>query len=151
MISIKTLYTATAIVILTSAVASAQQIDSIEPEPAPFAIGKVTIAITNVDAMVEFYSNVFDVKFSTFDVGELQLYSGRIAGLNVLLCPNELAGVEAQQNRTQFDYVVSDLNRIKERALEHGGTIKEGQGDVSAGFITVIDPDNNTIVFIHQK
>lgn len=115
-----------------------------------FAIGKATLAMTNVEAMVEFYSNVFGMELQEFPVQGETLYSGNIAGMNILLCPNSLAGVVAEQSRVQFDFVVSDLAEIKRRVEEHGGAVRPEQSDLERGYLTAVDPDNNTIVFVAE-
>ena len=116
-----------------------------------FKIVKVTIAITKVNEMVKFYKNVFNINFKESPVYGTTLYSGKFGDLNILLCPNEIAGVKAEQNRQQFDIVVPDIEKIIQAAKNAGGSIK-GKINVTEKqkTVTIVDPDGNTIVFIQN-
>lgn len=114
-------------------------------------IGKITIAVTNTEQMVAFYKNVYKCELKEFDVNGTTLYSGQIAGVKILLCPNSLAGVKAEQNRHQFDYIVKDLDRLVSFALASGGAL-QGKVEVirDQKTATIVDPDGNTTVLIQK-
>lgn len=117
-----------------------------------FRIGKIAFAITNVDAMVDFYRNVFSINFRAIDIGDgMKLYSGKLGDLNLLLAPNALAGVKAEQSLMQFDVIVADLEVMKARTVRHGGTVREENENERQKIATVVDPDGNTIVLIEEK
>ncbi len=109
-------------------------------------IDRVTIAINNMPAMLRFYNGVFDADLKLIDGTEF--YAGTLAeGITVLFCPNDIAQVDAKQNRQQFRFIVEDLKPIRERAAEYGGHVLQ-QGDTpDATTIGVMDPDGNTIEF----
>lgn len=116
-----------------------------------FEISKITIAVTNTEKMVAFYRNVYKCSFSELDVNGITLYSGKLGGIGILLCPNTLAGVKAEQSRHQFDYIVDDLEQLVRTALASGGMLQgkiEITGDRKSA--TIIDPDGNTTIFIQE-
>ncbi len=109
---------------------------------------RITIAVTDSSAMQEFYSKVFHIKFEVQTVMQHPLYSGSLYGLPILLCPAELAGISAQENRHQLEFAVDDLDEIVTVAQMFGGSLMdevvEEEGLRSAG---IQDPDGNSIVF----
>lgn len=115
-----------------------------------FKISKITIAITNINEMVDFYKTVFKCNFKELSLAGTKLFSGELYGLNILLCPNEIAGVIAQQNRQQFDINVDDIKIVLADVIKANGKIKESYNPKTKT-ASVIDPDGNTIVFIENK
>ena len=67
------------------------------------------MAITNMQKMLAFYSNVFQIEFTEKEMYGSHLYSGIWGELNLLFCPAEIAQNTAEQNRHQFDIEVSDF------------------------------------------
>jgi predicted enzyme related to lactoylglutathione lyase len=67
----------------------------------------------------------------------------------MVMCPNEVACVEARQNRHQFRFVVDDIERmIGIVALSGGESLDDlvrSEGSKSVG---LRDPDGNTIELI---
>jgi predicted enzyme related to lactoylglutathione lyase len=113
-----------------------------------FKIEGVTVATTNMDQMVNFYSQVFGVEFKERQMLETKLYSGKWANIDLLLCPAEIAKNTAKQNRHQFEIAVSDLNTFIEKVTEHGGELigditTSSDGSLSVG---IYDPDKNSIL-----
>ena len=70
-------------------------------------------------------------------VGDFPLYVGTCGELQLQLCPRELAGIDAEQNRHQLTIAVADVAATIELAKQHGGQAI----DESA----VRDPDGNSI------
>ncbi len=114
-------------------------------------ISQVTIAVNNIEKMAEFYGNVFSTELESFEAMNSKFYTGIIAGIFTMFCPNSIAGVSAEQNRHQFDYLVEDLDEVIKIALSSHGTLKE---EISVNekekVGTIIDPDGNTINFIQK-
>ncbi|WP_408039674.1 VOC family protein [Tenacibaculum amylolyticum] len=116
-----------------------------------FKIAKLTIAVTNITEMVSFYENVFNCNFKKNNFQGYTLYSSEIAGIPIQLCPNVLANVVAEQNRQQFDFVVTDLNQIISKVKAYNGIVRGEIESLQEGkAVTVVDPDGNTIVFIEK-
>ncbi len=117
-----------------------------------FKIEGMTMAVTQMDKMLKFYSNVFQVSFVEKDMFNSKLYAGQWSTLNLLFCPAEIAQNTANQNRHQFDVVVDDLKSIIDLATENGGKvmgeISENEFELSIG---IYDPDRNSILFKQYK
>lgn len=110
------------------------------------ALRGITIAAVNVQAMVDFYNALFDAELEPFEGFGTILYGGQLAGLPFLLCPNEILGIEADKNRIQLSFTVSELETFVEEVLARGGAqiqpISEQPGRRLCG---IADPDGNTI------
>ena len=117
-----------------------------------FRIQGFTLAVTNMEKMVNFYQQLFDITFEEFSKYGTQLYQGNFGDLRMLMCPAEIAGNKAQQNRHQFDIVVDHLDLYKEKIPALGGTLMgevvENDDSYAVGFK---DPDENSMVLIQYK
>ena len=115
----------------------------------PVQISGMTLAATNMEAMVAFYNTVLDTDFQPVELFPGATgYRGTLAGMNVLMCPNSVARVDARQNRQQFDFWVDDVLATVAAALAHSGRevspIYEQNGILIG---SVYDPDGNSMVF----
>ena len=112
----------------------------------------LTMAVTNMDEMVQFYSNVFSISFDKREVYGTVLYSGQWGNLRLLMCPAELAQVHVDRNRQQFDMVVEDIEEIMSICLANGGkelnAVQDQEEVITA---SIFDPDGNSIVFKQYK
>jgi len=115
-----------------------------------FKLLKITVACTDISAMTAFYSKVFNVKFQEHDLG-FKMYSAKIGDISFLFCPNDIAGVKAEQNRHQFDYLTDNIQEVIENALITGGSIhSELLKAGTESTVTLFDPDGNTMNFIQR-
>lgn len=113
---------------------------------------KITLACTDIQKMINFYSSVFNSEFIEHQFPRFKMFSAKIEEINFLFCPNEIAGVEAKQNRHQFDYECEDIKSIMKIALENDGEIHSDlQENTDELFAAIFDPDGNTINFIQKK
>ena len=112
----------------------------------------LTIAAVNMKKMVRFYNAVFDAGLKeTVHIGDQQFFGGKLAGLELALCPNSIAGVVAEQNRQQFRFDVSDIESVIEKGLtNHGSEINPIDEYKGARVASMADPDGNTIEFVEQ-
>ncbi|NER13016.1 hypothetical protein GWK08_06170 [Leptobacterium flavescens] len=112
-----------------------------------FRIEGLTVAVDHMDKMVGFYSGVFNVEFQKKELYGSTLFSGEWCGFQLLFCPAQLAGIDVNRNRQQFDIVVNKLEELVQAALDSGGKILQ-EITVQEGFRTaaVFDPDGNSIV-----
>ena len=125
-----------------------QNLNAQNMEKADYQIEGLTMAITNMEQMLDFYSNVFKIQFEEKEMYDSKLYSGAWGGLNLLFCPAEIAGNTAVQNRHQFDIVISDLKKIVELTTKYGGKpMGEIVKDEYSWSIGIYDPDKNSILF----
>ena len=54
----------------------------------------LTIAAVNIKKMVSFYNAVFNARLKeTVHIGPEQFYGGKLADIELTLCPNAIAGV----------------------------------------------------------
>lgn len=100
---------------------------------------RITLAVNHMDAMVQFYNAALGA--GLVPVEGTPFYQGQLAGMTLLLCPNSIANVVAEQNRHQFKLSVSDWELVMNLALTNKGTLL----DKSETGVTLVDPDGNTI------
>jgi predicted enzyme related to lactoylglutathione lyase len=108
-------------------------------------IERITLAVTDMSKMVVFYNNVFDA--GMLQVGNSPFYRGTFAGISLLFCPNDIAEVDAQQNRHQFR-IAGDIDVIRERVVASGGEIINDGEEAGRKILGVRDPDGNTYEII---
>lgn len=113
-----------------------------------FTLDHITLATTHTAAMVTFYNNVFAANLVPVPAYGSTLHRGSVAGIDLLLCPNEIAGVEAEQNRHQLRFRVPNLAQVLVRVQAAGGTIDADQSGDQTGRAAVRDPDGNTLEFV---
>lgn len=109
-------------------------------------IDRITLAVNNMEAMVGFYNNVFDARLLAVEmVPGIRFYRGTLAGMGLLLCPNEIAGVNAHQNRHQLRFVVDDIEDMLARVVAAGGVLVNAIQELGSDRIAGgRDPDGNT-------
>jgi predicted enzyme related to lactoylglutathione lyase len=112
---------------------------------------QITLAANDVPAMVLFYNEVFGADLRAVAAYGTTLFEGFLAGTPLLLCPNALAGVVAEQNRHQLHFTVTDVEAIMSRTAVSGGAVEENSTEEGgARSIIVRDPDGNTMVVTQQ-
>ena len=105
---------------------------------------QMTLATTRTAEMVKFYNTLFDTGLQPTEAYGTTLYQGILAGVQLVICPNEIAGVNAEQSRHQLTLRVDDLSAILSRVGPAGGIIETPAPDTPANVI-LRDPDSNTI------
>lgn len=114
-------------------------------------IAKMTLVATDIKAMVAFYNAVLGADFTPVQNAPEGFYSGKIAGIGTLLCPNSIAQVNAKQNRQQFDFIVEDIEASIQASLDSGGRLLEALSEQNGiKTASVYDPDGNSMVFIQK-
>jgi len=113
-----------------------------------FKLEQIAIAATDISKMVKFYKAVFKIEFAETKAYGTTLFAGKVGDIRILLAPNEIAGVKAEENRHQFDFIVQDIDELIKIAEESGGKL---QGNIENNnkekTVTILDPDNNTMNF----
>lgn len=110
---------------------------------------RITIAVTNMEAMVNFYNQVFASNLA--EAGSPLFYNGTLAGFKLFFCSNTIPQIKADKNREQFHFIVENLEATLQKVTENGGQIMEGANqEDSMKAIGIIDPDGNTIVLLSQ-
>ncbi|MGJ3240707.1 MAG: VOC family protein [Anaerolineae bacterium] len=107
-------------------------------------LDKFTIAVTDMTAMVAFYNAVFDAELKS--IPDSPFFAGKIAGVDLLFCPNEIAQVVAEKNRIQMLFTVGDVEAVVASAAKHGGGDygDRHETDTLIGW-GIYDPDGNSI------
>ena len=109
-------------------------------------ISSIAIRVSNVEAMVAFYSEAFQVQFREVDTYGIRSQFGDVDGITLKLVPirddSDFKGYPVHQP----GFVVPDVEAVIDLALKHGGR-QEGrlirvEGKIQAA---VRDPDGNTI------
>lgn len=115
------------------------------------SLNRVTLATRNMAAMVQFYNKVFGadlVPVPQYGATTPAFHQGNLAGIDLVLCPNETARVKATKNRQQLRFLVTDLEATMQLVKSAGGKII---GKVSEHHdekvAAVHDPDGNYIEF----
>jgi predicted enzyme related to lactoylglutathione lyase len=116
-----------------------------------YKIQGMTMSITNMETMLDFYMNMFNMTFVEKKMNGNYLYSTTWSGLDLLFIPAELTKIQANQNRHQIDVIVEDIEKVIDTALKFGGRIigklVEDENSKSVG---VYDPDGNSILFVEM-
>ena len=110
----------------------------------PVQLTQMTLATTRTPEMVKFYDSLFGTTLQATEVHGTTLYRGTLAGIPLVICPNEIAGVEAEQSRHQLTLRVADLSSLLQMVEAAGGIIESTTTDSLTSAI-LRDPDGNTI------
>ena len=108
---------------------------------------KMTLATTRTVEMVRFYDALFETQFQAQEIQGATFYNGTLAGIPILICPNEVARVEAEQSRHQLAVRVADLKSLLGQVESAGGLIETPITESMTEAI-LRDPDGNTIEVI---
>ncbi|MBT8218283.1 MAG: hypothetical protein KJP00_00550 [Bacteroidia bacterium] len=114
------------------------------------AIEGMSMAIVKVQPMLDFYSNIFNIKFEKRNGFDTTMYFAKWRGLKLLFVPIVLAGEQDAivQNKHQFDIIVPDINTLISQVKRYGGTQTGALiDDGIQKTVHVKDPDGNTFIF----
>lgn len=110
------------------------------------ALTRVTVATGKMPEMVRYYEAVFGVRFEAVALGDATGHRGVLAGFELLLCPNSVAKVKAEQNRKQLSLQADDLDELRRRVGAAGAAVLHESAE---GF-AVRDPDGNTVELLRR-
>jgi len=108
---------------------------------------KMTLATTRTVEMVRFYNTLFDTQLQAKEIQGATFYNGTLAGIPIMICPNEVARVDANQSRHQLAIQVSDLKSLLGQVESVRGRIETPITE-SMTVAILRDPDGNTIEVI---
>ena len=114
------------------------------PEPL-VQLAQMTLATTRTTEMVKFYDTAFGTGLKPTEAYGITLYNGSLAGIPLTICPNEIAGVQAEQSRHQLAFRVADLAAILLQVEAAGGSIEPTLSTDPLTQAILRDPDGNTI------
>jgi len=118
----------------------------VAPAPMAVKIDKITLAVSEskLKTCVAFYSKALGAELKSFEVQGKTLYSGSLGGLELLLCPKELAGISATENTIQLRFVVKSVSSVMAAGLANGGT-RIHEFPTASRTADIRDPDGNSI------
>ena len=99
--------------------------------------------------MVDFYNAVFASGLRPIEGSPL--FRGVLADTELMICPNTIAGVRAEQARHQLRIAVQDPDVVAARVVDAGGSILNSASDLHRLVIGVADPDGNTYELVQAE
>jgi predicted enzyme related to lactoylglutathione lyase len=114
-----------------------------------YQVARITLATTRMAAMVRFYNDVFHARMKEVDIGGVTMQLGHIAGIELLLCPNDVSKVKADLNRHMLRVRVGDFDAAVRRVQGSGGSLDAAPVSMSGERVVAVrDPDGNTIELV---
>jgi catechol 2,3-dioxygenase-like lactoylglutathione lyase family enzyme len=109
-------------------------------------ISSIAFRVYNMDAMLAFYSEAFNVSFQEVDTYGIRSQFGDVDGITLKFVPIRESDDFQKFPVHQPGFVVPDVEAVIACALKHGGR-QEGQTIRADGRVqaAVRDPDGNTI------
>ena len=110
------------------------------------SISSIAFRVYNMDAMLAFYSEAFQVQFHEVDTYGIRSQFGDMDGITLKFVPIRDEADFEKFPVHQPGFIVADVEAVVALALKHGGR-QEGQTIRSGGKLqaAVRDPDGNTI------
>ena len=115
-------------------------------------ISSVAMRIANLEAMLDFYSQAFGVKFREVNTFGILSQFGEVDGITLKFVPIRDEADFKNYPVHQLGFIVPDVEAVIALALQHGGR-EEGnlirrEGRIEAA---VRDPDGNTIELYSEE
>ena len=116
------------------------------------SISSIAFRVCNVEAMLNFYSEAFQVQFREVDTYGIRSQFGEMNGITLKFVPirddTDFKGFPVHQP----GFVVKDVEAVVALAVKHGGR-QEGQTIRRNGKLqaAVRDPDGNTIELYSEE
>lgn len=108
---------------------------------------EIVIACFKLEEMLDFYKSVFSIPFNEVTIPQGKIYEANDDDLKITLCPADIAGITAKDNRHQLTFVVPDINSCIRKTERFGGTLMNELEETNDCLqIAVRDVDNNSIV-----
>jgi catechol 2,3-dioxygenase-like lactoylglutathione lyase family enzyme len=109
-------------------------------------IDRMTIAASDVPAMVGFYSALLGIRFGEHALGGHTLHVARWAGVELLILPRHVAEVHARDNTIQLRFRVPNVaTALRDGVLADGVALGEPEEIAGLRMAAMRDPDGNTL------
>jgi catechol 2,3-dioxygenase-like lactoylglutathione lyase family enzyme len=109
-------------------------------------ISSVAMRVANMEAMLNFYSQAFGVKFHEVETYGIRSQFGEVNGITLKFVPIRDEADFKNYPVHQLGFIVPDVEAVIALALQHGGReegkVIRNEGQTQAA---VRDPDGNTI------
>lgn len=110
-------------------------------------LSELVIACFNMDKMLAFYQNIFDIPFKTVKIPQGSIYLGSIDDIQITLCPASMADIKANENRHQLTFLVANISNCIRKIEGYGGSfINELDEANDCLQIAIRDVDGNSIL-----
>lgn len=116
------------------------------------ALSSIAIRVANMESMLAFYSEAFQIQFREVDTYGIHSQFGELDGITLKFVPIRDESDFKAYPIHQPGFVVSDVQAIIDIAVKHGGR-QEGQL-IRAGEqiqAAIRDPDGNTIELYSEE
>lgn len=101
--------------------------------------------------MVSFYESLLGKPMRAYDAHGTTLHASTHADVPLTLCPNAIAGVEAQQSRHQVTLEFSDLAEVLTRLNGRGRIESQAQDEEGLTQVALRDPDGNSLILVRTS
>lgn len=119
--------------------------------PIQISVVRIVLATIKLEEMARFYGAVFEMTMLPLQAHGATLYQCSSNGVTVLLCPNSIAGVTAEQSRHQMTFRVRNLAGIMRDVQALGCVVKtENEDDAGPQHILLTDPDGNSLELVRE-
>ena len=108
-------------------------------------IDRLTIAVASMERMLDFYTSLLGIQFTAVELHGHTLHRATYQGLEILLCPRELAGVDASVNTIQARFVVRDVTIAYGHGVSHGTSLTAPAMIDGEMVAALRDPDGNSL------
>lgn len=113
---------------------------------------EIIIACFNLEDMVLFYHNVFDIYVKEVQIPKGKIYEGQIDDLKIIFCAASIAGITAKDNRHQLTFQIDDVKSSIEKIKQFGGSLmNELQKADNCLQIAIRDVDGNSIILMERS
>lgn len=110
------------------------------------ALNKITLAVRDSKRMYEFYRLVLGAELKPLSTPAGTYYTGKLGPFELMLVPQDIAGIVAEDNRHQLGFVIESPENLDALIEQHGGSVlDELIGTDGATVVVARDPDGNSI------
>lgn len=110
-------------------------------------LSEIVIACFNLEGMLAFYKDVFNLSFKTIEIPQGNVYEGHIEGVKITFCSASIAGITAKDNRHQLTFLTTDISSCMEKVERLGGSLMSELEETSdCKQIPIRDVDGNSML-----
>ena len=113
----------------------------------PIQLTQLSLATIHTPEMVKFYNTLFGAQLEATEAHGKTLYYGSLAGIPLIIRPDEIDDIIAEQSRHQLSLSVPDLSGLLQLVEIVGGSVETSAAESVVSAI-LRDPDDNAIELI---
>lgn len=116
---------------------------------AEISVARIVLAAMNIEEMAAFYGQVLGMPLQPFPAYGATLYRTAAGGIAFTLCPNSIAGVQAEQSRHQLTFRTANIGEVVNQLREGGRSVTvESEHADDPEHVILEDPDGNTLELV---